>query len=118
MVIVVPLAIVIVAWQFYSKVDRTDPIKVATAFTKALHSKNVSGAAKYFVPDQAQSWEDDFGTMKSGATERYFERIPAEPAYGAPVTSKEGVTTVQTADKQYSLEMKQIDGKWYVSRTL
>jgi hypothetical protein len=54
--------------------------------------------------------------MKSGARDRFRERIPAEPAFTAPVTTAAGVTTVSSADSAYALEMKQIDGKWYVSK--
>ena len=118
MVIVVPIAVIILAWQYFSKVDRSDPVKVATAFTKALHSKNLSSAASFYVPNEAEAWRENLDGMKSGATERYFERIPGDPAFGAPVTSKEGVTTLQSADKSWTVEMKQLDGKWYVSKTL
>ena len=78
----------------------------------------VSSAASFYVPDEAEAWQENLNGMKSGATERYFERIPANPGFGAPVTSKTGVTTLQSADKSFSVEMKQLDGKWYVSKTL
>jgi hypothetical protein len=55
--------------------------------------------------------------MKSGATERLLESMPAEPAFTPPVTSPAGVTTVASADKQYILTMKQIEGDWYVAKT-
>ena len=34
-------------------------------------------------------------------------------AYTSPAA---GVTTISTADKGYALEMKQVDGKWYVAK--
>ena len=68
------------------------------------------------MPEEAEAWRDSVDGMKSGQTTRYIEGIPADPAFTAPVTSKAGVTTVQSADKSYTLQMKQIDGKWYVSR--
>lgn len=116
MLIVVPLAVVIIAYQWINRVDRTDAVQVATAFAKDLKSGNNSQAAKYFVPGEAEAWEDSVTYMKSGARERFRERIPAEPGFTAPVTTAEGVTTVSSADKVYALEMKQIDGKWYVSK--
>ena len=116
MLIVVPLAIVIVGYQFFTRVDRTDPVKVAKAFTSALKSGNTSKASSYYVPAEADAWRDSVDGMKSGQTTRYIEAVPSDPAFTAPVTSKEGVTTVQSADKSYTLQMKQIDGKWYVSR--
>ena len=116
MLIVIPLAILIIGYQWMTAVDRTDAIQVATAFTKELKSGDVSSAAKYFVPAEADAWEDSATYMKSGARERFQERIPAEPGFTAPVTSAKGVTTVSSADKAYALEMKQIDGKWYVAK--
>jgi len=118
MLIVVPLAVLIVGYQYFTKVDRSDAIKVATAFTKALHSKNLGTAAGYYTPADAQAWRENIDGMRSGSSDRYFERIPADPAFTAPVTSKAGITTITSGDKNFSLEMKQIDGKWYVSKTL
>jgi hypothetical protein len=116
MAIVVPLVLVIVAWQWLTKVDRGDAVQVATAFAKELKSGNNSKAAKFFLPDQAEAWEESVTYMKSGARDRFRERVPAEPAFAAPVTSAAGVTTVTSADKAYALEMKQLDGKWYVTK--
>ena len=115
MLIAIPLAVIIIGYQWMTRVDRTDAVQVATAFTKNLKSGDASSAAKYFVPEQADAWEESVTYMKSGARERFRERIPAEPAFTAPITDK-GVTTVASADKAYTLEMKQIDGKWYVSK--
>ena len=116
MLIVVPLLIVIFGYQFLTRVDRTDPVKVATAFTKALKSGNTSKASGYYVPEEAESWRDGIDGMKSGQTTRYIDSVPSDPAFTPPVTSKAGLTTVQSADKTYTLQMKQIDGKWYVSK--
>jgi hypothetical protein len=116
MLIVIPLAVLIIGYQWMTKVDRSDPIQVATAFTKNLKSGDVSKAAKYFVPTEAEAWEESATYMKSGARERFQERIPADPAFSAPVTTAAGVTTISSADKAYALEMKQIDGKWYVAK--
>jgi hypothetical protein len=116
MLIVVAVVVLIVGYQFLTKVDRTNPIKVANAFTKALKSGQTSTAAKYYVPTDAAAWEEQVGTMKSGALDRFRERIPSDPEFTTPTTSKTGVTTIESGDKAYSLEMKQIDGKWYVSK--
>ena len=116
MLIAIPLAVIIIGYQWMTRVDRTDAVQVATAFTKNLKSGDASSAAKYFVPEQADAWEESVTYMKSGARERFRERIPGEPAFGAPVTSAAGVTTVSSADNAYALEMKQIDGKWYVAK--
>lgn len=116
MLIVVPLAVLIIGYQWLTRIDRTDAAQVATAFTKELKSGNVSKAAKFYVPSEADAWEESATYMKSGARERFQERIPAEPGFTAPVTTANGVTTVSSADKAYALEMKQVDGKWYVAK--
>jgi hypothetical protein len=116
MLIVIPLAVLIIGYQWLTKVDHSDPVAVATAFTKNLRSGDNSKAAKYYVPAESAAWEESVTYMKSGARDRFRERIPAEPGFSAPVTSAAGVTTVSSADKAYSLEMKQVDGKWYVAK--
>ena len=116
MLIVVPLAVVIIGYQWMTRVDRTNPVEVATAFTKNLRAGENSKAAKYYVPEQAEEWESSVTYMKSGARDRFRERIPADPAFTAPVTTAKGVTTVSSADNAYALEMKQVDGKWYVAK--
>ena len=116
MLIAVPVILLFVAYQWMTKVDRTDAIQVATAFTKNLKSGDASKAAKYYLPEQAEAWEESVTYMKSGARERFRERIPADPSFTAPVTTAAGVTTISSTDKSYALEMKQIDGKWYVAK--
>ena len=110
------VAILIAGYKYLTRVDRTNAVQVATAFTKALKSKDVSTAANYFEPAGAEAWTEGFGGMRSGATERFYERVPSDPQFGAVETSTKGVTTIQSADKSYTLEMKQIDGKWFVSK--
>jgi hypothetical protein len=116
LLIVIPLAIIIGAWQFFTRVDRTNPVAVGTAFTKALKAGKVTKAAGFYLPESASSWQEGIDSMKSGATERYNERLPAEPAFSAPVTSKAGITTLVSTDKTYTLEMKQVNGSWFVSK--
>jgi hypothetical protein len=116
MLIVIPVAVLIVGYQWLTGVDRSDPIAVATAFSKNLKSGNISSAAKFYVPAEAEAWEESATYMKSGARERFRERIPANPEFTAPVTTPAGVTTISSADKVYALEMKQLDGKWYVAK--
>lgn len=116
MAIVVPLALLIVAYQYFTAVDRTSPTQVATAFTKALKSKDVKAAGKFFDPGGVEAWRDSFSGMRSGATDRFYERVPADPQFGAPTTNAKGITVVQSADQSYVLEMTQLNGKWYVSK--
>ena len=116
MLIVVPLAIVIIGYKYMTRIDRGDAVQVATAFTKALKAGDVSTASQFYVPAEAEAWTGTIDGMKSGAKERFRERIPADPAFTPAVTDAKGVTTVSSADKGYSLEMKQIDGRWYIAR--
>jgi hypothetical protein len=116
LLIVIPLAVLIIGYQWVTQVDRGNAIEVATAFTKNLKAGDNSEAAEYFVPTEAEAWEESVTYMKSGARERFRERIPADPAFTAPVTTAAGVTTISSADKAYALEMKQVDGKWYVAK--
>jgi len=118
-VIAVIAAVLIGAYQFFTRVDRTNPAAVATAFTKALKSKNTSKASSYYVPDQAKEWrakaDASIEGMKSGQTDRYYEGLPDSPEFGTPV-DVDGKKVISLADKSFSLEMVQIDGKWYVSK--
>jgi len=120
MIGVVAVVVLICVWQFFTRVDRSNPVAVATAFTKALKGRDTGRASKFYIPDQAAAWrektDDSVHTMRSGATERLFERIPDAPAFSEPVTAA-GKTIVVSADKSFALEMKQIDGKWYVAKT-
>ena len=116
----VAAAIVLIAlYQFFTRVDRSNPVAVATAFTKAMKGKDFDAASKFMVPDQASAWrssaEEKVSGMKSGSKASYYENIPEAPAFSAPVTAA-GVTTIASADKNYTLEIKQIDGKWYVAK--
>jgi hypothetical protein len=118
MIVVVIAVIAIAGYKYITRVDYSNPVSVATAFTKAMKAHNTSKASAYIAPAQAEDWlkaaDDRIGSMKSGATEAYFERIPSDPAFAAPVTVA-GKSVVVSADKSYSLGMSQVDGKWYVS---
>jgi hypothetical protein len=116
--IAVAAAVVLIGgWKLFTRVDRTNPVAVATAFTNALNKNDTSKASGYVVPTEAEKWQqtaDDYiSSMKSGAKERYFERVPDAPAFTAPVTVA-GKTSI--SDAGFTLEMTQIDGKWYVSK--
>ena len=120
MIVVVTVVLVISAWKFFTRVDRTDATAVANAFTSALKSKDTSAASSFYVPDKAEAWQqatdERLQGMRSGAKERFFERIPAAPQFNTPVAA-DGKTTIVSGDKQFWLEMTQVDGKWYVVKT-
>ena len=120
LIVVAAVVVLIVVWKFFTRIDRSDPAAVATAFTRALKAQDSGGASSFIVPDQQAAWrqklDDNTQSMRSGTMERFFERIPAAPTYGAPVTVG-GKTMITSADKAFSMEMKQIDGKWYVVKT-
>jgi Tfp pilus assembly protein PilE len=117
-VLIAAVVAVIALYTFLTKVDRTNPVAVATAFTKAMKAKDTSSASKFYVPEKADAWrqqtDDKIGSMRSNATEIYFERIPSAPGFTPPVTAA-GKTMIVSADKSYTLEMMQLGGKWYVS---
>jgi hypothetical protein len=121
MVVVAVVVVLITAYKLMTRVDHTDPVKVATAFTKAMKGKDSSSASKYWVPAEAQAWREStdstWDSMKANQTEMYFDRIPSDPAFGPPVTTPAG-TTVTSSDKQWTLHMTQIDGKWYVAKVM
>jgi hypothetical protein len=120
MVVVVAVVALIAIWKFATRIDRSNPVAVATAFTKALKAQDIGGASKFYVPDQAEAWREktdgNVQGMRSGSMDRFFERIPAAPDFATPVTVA-GKSMVVSADKGFSLEMTQVDGKWYVAKT-
>jgi len=120
MVAVVAVVVVIALWKMMTRVDHSNPVAVATAFTKAMKSKDTSAASAYYVPEKAETWrqqmDEQFSTMKSGAEQRYFERIPSSPQFTPPSTAAgKTVVTSTSEDKTFSLEMTQVNGKWYVA---
>ena len=120
LLIIIPIALLIVAYKLLTNVDRSDPVAVGTAFTKALKSRDTGAASKLWLPDKAESWRVDadkyLGKMKSGATESYFERIPSAPGFTAPADRTASSTTLRSSDNSFSIDLTQTNGKWYVSK--
>lgn len=118
MIAIAAAVLLIAVWKMITHVDRSNPVAVATAFTKAIKGGDTSAASAYYVPEKAQTWreqlDEQISGMKSGAAERYFERIPSSPEFTAPITSG-GKTTITSGDKTFSLELTQVTGKWYVA---
>ena len=108
---------------FASSVDRKDQNAVGKAFLKQLKKEEVSKAAKYYVPAEAEAWEAEakgkLFQMKSNAMGMFRDAIPDEPTFAAvpanklPKPVKAGDTYIQAGDTM--LGMRQIDGDWYVS---
>lgn len=113
-------ALVIGSIVYFTRTDRTDPVAVATDFTSALNGEDINEASQYFDPARAEEWktqaEKTLYDMGSGQHGRFFERIPDDPAFGQPQTATNGVTTITSADNTLTLNLKQIDGDWYVTR--
>jgi len=121
MVLFVPLAALFVGYLYFTRLDHTDPIAVATAFTKALKANNISSASSYVLPDKAAAWRtganDTLDKLKSGSMAALFEGIPATPGFTSiNPKSPPGTLSLQSADKTFNLEMTQLTGKWYVSK--
>ena len=121
LIAVAAVVVIIAVYKFATRIDHSNPVSVATGFTKAMKNRNTSAASKYYTPDQAGTWlestDNYLYNMKGGAMDRFYDRIPADPGFGAPVTAPDGKTRVVSADKNYWVEVAQIDGKWYVTRT-
>ena len=122
MIAVVAAVVLIAGVIYFTSVDRTKPDAVATAFTKAYKAGNMSKASKYWLPADADtllaSTNDMLNNLRSNATEMFFARIPADPDFSPAVPSSEGVTTVESADKKFTLQMTKVGSDWYVSKTL
>jgi hypothetical protein len=120
LVILIPIALLLIGYKLLTRLDRSDPVAVGTAFTKALKSRDTGAASKLWIPDKAEAWRADadkfLGRMKSGATETYFERIPSAPGFTAPADPKASAATLRSSDTTFSIDLTQMDGKWYVSK--
>ena len=120
LIAVAAVIVVIAVWHMLTRVDRRNPVAVATAFTNAMKHKDTATASTYYAPDKADTWrqqtDDKLSSMRSNASEMYFDRIPSAPQFSQPVTAA-GKTTIASDDKSYTLEITQIDGKWYVTNS-
>ena len=120
MIIIGVLVVAIVSIMFFTRVDRSDPAAVARAFNKAMKKQDTKAAASFYLPDKAEAWRTATDTkidgMKSGTFTSYFENIPADPVFATPAGAS-GTVKMQSADKGISLEMTQVESKWYVSKT-
>jgi hypothetical protein len=120
MVIVGIAVLAIGSFVFFTRVDRSDPAAVATAFMKAMKKQDTKAAADFYVPDKSEAWrtaiDAKIDKMKSGTFTNYFESMPEDPAFTAPADAS-GKIKIQSADKGTTLEMTQVESKWYVSHT-
>ncbi|MGB7157516.1 MAG: hypothetical protein WBD40_05585 [Tepidisphaeraceae bacterium] len=121
MMVIVAIAVAVIgSIVFFTRTDRSNPAEVAAAFTKAMKKQDTATASGFYLPDKAEAWKTAIDTkidaMKSGSFADYFERIPAEPVFTSPVGAA-GKVTLQSAAKDMSLEMTEVDSKWYVSGT-
>ena len=120
MVIVAVAAVAIGAFVYFTAVDRSNPAEVARAFTKAMKKQDTEKAASFYMPDKAEAWKTAMDTkidqMKSGTFTSYFESIPGDPEFTAPADAS-GTVRMQSADKGISLDLTQVEAKWYVSKT-
>jgi hypothetical protein len=120
MVIIGIAAVAIGSFVYFTRTDRSDPAAVATAFTKAMKKQDTKTAADYYMPEKAEAWktaiDKKIDGMKSGTFNSYFENIPADPAFTTPAGAS-GKVTALSADKSFSVELTQVDSKWYVSGT-
>jgi hypothetical protein len=114
-------AIVLIGgYKFLTRVNKSDPVAVGTAFTKALRARDTSAASHYFMPDRAQAWQaavdENVRKMRSAPAERFFEAIPEAPAFASVPGKAPTNVTLRSADNSFTLEMTQSAGNWYVSK--
>lgn len=122
--LIIPAALLLVAIvaarAYFGRTDLTKPDAVAAAFMSALKGKNLDKAASFYVPDGAKAWQaqakEKIDTMQSGTYTRFFEDLPSGGTF--PSSRKPGMPqTEQTMTNGTSgVDVRQIDGKWYVSR--
>jgi hypothetical protein len=120
MVLVGIAVVAIAAFVYFTGVDHSNPAEVATAFTKAMKKQDTKSASALYMPDKAEAWRTAMDTkidgMKSGTFDSYFERIPAEPVFTTP-DGASGKVRLQSADKDMTLDLTEVESKWYVSGT-
>jgi len=120
MVIVGVAALAIGSFVYFTRVDRSNPAAVATAFTKAMKKQDTKTASQFYLPAKADAWKAAMDTkidgMKSGTFTSYFENIPADPVFTAPAGAS-GTIKMKSADNGIVLDLTQVESKWYVSGT-
>lgn len=120
LVLIAIAAVLIGGFVFFTRVDRSNPAEVATAFTKAMKKQDTEKAADFYLPEKAEAWKTaidaKIDAMKSGSFTSYFENIPEDPAFATPAGAS-GKVQMESSDKAFSLELTQVESKWYVSST-
>ncbi len=117
LVVIIGLA----GWRIFAgRVDRTNPDQVATAFIKALKAEQVKKAAAYWVPDGADAWasnaETQMHSWPAGSYGRFFEALPASPTFVKSHNPKSPANEQTLTSDGASVDLRQIDGKWYVCK--
>ena len=120
MVLVAVVVVAIGSIMYFTRTNRSDPAAVARAFTKAMKKQDSKAASGFYMPDKADAWltatQTKIDGMKSGTFTRYYEGIPEDPVFTTPAGAS-GTIKMQTAAKDFDLELTQVDSKWYVSKT-
>jgi hypothetical protein len=123
MVIGIVIAIALIAtWRIFAgRVDKTKPDAVATAFFKALKGNDVEAAAKYWVPDGAAAWSagaaKTLDQMQGGTSTRFFEDLPSgTPVFVSSRRPKSPANEQTLTTGGSSVDLRQIEGKWYVCK--
>jgi hypothetical protein len=111
------------SWRIFAgRVDRSNPDAVANAFFKALKANDIPGASKYWVPDGAEAWSTNtaksIDQMQGGTFSRFFEDLPQGKQIFVSTRKPKSAANEQTLTAgNASLDMRQIDGKWYVFKS-
>ena len=86
LMLIIGVAVVAIgSFLYFTRVDRSNPAAVATAFTKAMKKQDTKTAASFYMPAKSDAWKTAIDTkidaMKSGTFTSYFENIPADPVF-------------------------------------
>jgi hypothetical protein len=110
-------------WRIVAgRVDMTKPEAVSSAFIRAMKSKNIDKAAKFWVPDGAEAWRSataaKIESMQSGTYTRFFEDLPdGSTTFTAATRDAKGPANEQVMScSGTNLTLRQVDSKWYVCK--
>jgi hypothetical protein len=118
-------AIVVVAvlacWRIAaSRVDRSKPDQVATAFVAALKANDLDKASGYWVPDAAEAWHTSaagkLDQMQSQTSTDFFESLSTNSNFVSSHDAKSPANEQTLTNGATHLDLRQIDNKWYVCK--
>jgi hypothetical protein len=105
---------------WHNHVDQSNPDAVARAFVKAIKGENMKRAATLWVPAEAEAWragaEKDLNSRSGNGHIEFINGLPGNPVFVSSRAPKmpENEQIMKAGD--LSLNLRQIEGKWYVCK--